>query len=128
MAANKYYSLQNHPKSKEQLTLVDSQAINPFYLIKTTSSSALSLQLIISNSIVMEGSLSREKIQSQSGRTLIHLLTSLDGSSKVGLVLCFTEISQGADSAATYYNFKHRLSFAEAGESEEVAYGKAFTT
>jgi hypothetical protein len=90
MAANKYYSLQNNQKSKEQLTLVESNAINPFYLIKTTSSSPVSVQLIISNTIAMEGSLSREKIQSQAGRPLIHLLTSLDGGSKIGIVFCFT--------------------------------------
>lgn len=128
LSGNKYYSLQNSTKNKEQLTLIESASINPFYLIKFTSSSPLSVQLIVDNAIALEGSLSKDKIQSQAGKQLIHLLTSLDGNSKIGFILNFTEISQPADSAATYYNFKHQLSLAESGESGEVTYGKGFFT
>jgi hypothetical protein len=86
------------------------------------------VQLIVDNAIALEGSLSKDKIQSQAGKQLIHLLTSLDGNSKIGFILNFTEISQPSDSAATYYNFKHQLSLAEPGESGEVTYGKGFFT
>lgn len=76
----------------------------------------------------MEGSLTKEKILSTENKPLIHLLSSVEGNSKVGIIFNFTEVEkQNNDSAATYYNFRHRLYFAEAGETEEVTYGKINT-
>jgi hypothetical protein len=104
-----YYSIQNHGKNKDQLVLIQSTSILPFYLIKTTSSSSISVQIIIANSIALEGSLSKEKIMGNEGKSLIHLLTSVEGNSKIGIVLSLSEVDQPNDSAATYFDFKHRL-------------------
>jgi hypothetical protein len=108
---NKYLSLQNC-KGKEQLYAVQTNAINPFYIIQMTSSSAISLQLIINATIALEGTLPKAKIVDSHGDSIVHMLASVEGDCKIGLVMNFVEIKQQNESAGTYYNFKQRLSFA----------------
>jgi hypothetical protein len=112
---NKYYSIQKNNKNKDQLTIIQTVGICPFYIMKFTSSSSLSFQMIVDGSIAFEGSLTKEKIISNQDKSFVHLLSSVEGSYKIGMVVTFNEISQPAESAATYYNFKHRLFFAEIG-------------
>lgn len=46
---------------------------------------------------------------------MVHLLSSLEGNVKMGVAVSFVEVKQMNDSLSTFYNFRHRLSFAEAG-------------
>lgn len=110
---NKYVSLQNCPKSKEQLYAIQSTGINPFYIIQMTSSSAISLQVIINGTIALEGTLPKNKIADSQGNAIIHMLASVEGDCKIGIVMTLIEIKQNNESAGTYYNFKQKLSFAE---------------
>ena len=58
---NRFCWLMNS-KGKDQLILIQSEAISPFYLIEMTSSSSLSYQFIVNGTIQLEGSLLKQKI------------------------------------------------------------------
>ena len=82
-----------------------------------TSSSSLSIQFIVNKSIIFEGSLSKQKIVDSKGSKIIHLISSLEGNIRIGISINFVEVKQANESASTFFNFRHRLNFAESGET-----------
>jgi hypothetical protein len=87
---NTQYWLQMSGRNKEEVIVLSTSGILPFYLVQMTSSSSLSFQVIVGNSIQLEGSLLKQKIVGSGGRSFLHLMTALEGNARTGVSLSFS--------------------------------------